>query len=148
MPTDDDTEHPSGSISLGTLKYPEHIFNPESLLNFTELKGFQQDWKQLGLDVEYDLWCLQAEIMMHPKMGDVIPGTGSLRKLRFSPPSWTCGKRSGLRVLYVYFEEIGHVLLVIAYQKGRHGELTPAERRTIKRLIEEEQRILRDKCFG
>ncbi|WP_425395724.1 hypothetical protein [Aeoliella sp.] len=144
---DEEARHPQGRVDLGTLRYPAHVFSPESLLNFTELRGFQADWSRLDLNVEDDLGCLQAEIMADPLAGDVIPGTGGLRKLRFSPPNWDCGKRGALRVLYVYFPDCWHVLLVMAYAKKHERPFGVKARSAIKSLIQEERIILSKRHF-
>jgi len=39
-------------------------------------------------------------LMSDPEAGDVIEGTGGLRKLRFADARWGKGKRGGLRVIY------------------------------------------------
>ena len=118
------------------------MFDPKDLLIFTELRGFQTDWKQLGLNVEQDLLSLQWAIMESPRAGAVIQGTGGLRKLRFAPPRWGTGKRGALRVLYVYFEEYGHVLLVTAYAKNEDDRFSEADKKQVKFLIEEERQLL------
>lgn len=43
-----------------------------------------------------DLQALERILIANPDAGDVIPGTGGLRKLRFAPPSWHTGKRGGV----------------------------------------------------
>ena len=43
---------------------------------------------------------LQNLLLMYPLTGDVIQGTGGLRKLRFK--RGTSGKRGGLRVIYCH----------------------------------------------
>jgi hypothetical protein len=48
--------------------------------------------------------------------GDVIPGTKSLRKLRWARPGM--GKRGGARVIYFVRTAAGEVVLVVAYAKG------------------------------
>ena len=120
---------------------------PEDLLTFIELPGFIADWESLGLDVEYDLLALQFAIMAGPKGGKVIPGTGGLRKLRFSPPRWRTGKRGALRVCYVYFEEFAVVVLVYAYSKSQQEDLTPAEKKAVRKLIEREREALSRRTY-
>jgi hypothetical protein len=45
---------------------------------------------------------LQFELMKNPEAGDVIAGTGGLRKLRFADRTRGKGKRGGLRVIYYW----------------------------------------------
>jgi hypothetical protein len=41
--------------------------------------------------------------MGNPEAGDMIEGTGGLRKMRFRHPRRAKGKRGGLRVIYYYW---------------------------------------------
>jgi hypothetical protein len=43
---------------------------------------------------------LQQLLMLNPAAGALIPGTGGLRKLRYSDERRGKGKRGGLRVIY------------------------------------------------
>ena len=46
---------------------------------------------------------LQGALMADPEAGDLMEGTGGLRKLRFADVRRTKGKRGGLRVIYYYW---------------------------------------------
>lgn len=109
--------------------------HPEALLHFIELDEFQDDWEELGLDVEVDLWELQNQIMHDPAGPPIIQGTGGLRKMRFAPSRWNIGKSGAIRVCYVYFQPHWTVLLVMAYGKGKKDNLSSAEKRDIARYI-------------
>ena len=50
---------------------------------------------------------LQSLLMLKPEAGDMIPGAGGLRKMRFADERRGKGKRSGLRVIY-YCWDTGH----------------------------------------
>lgn len=117
-------------------------FDPKSLLIFTETTWFSRDWTDLGLNDESDLAALQLSIMLSPAGHPVIRGTGGLRKMRFSPPSWRRGKSSALRVCYSYYQEFGHVLLVVVYPKSVQDDLSAEERTMCKLLLEEHFRLL------
>jgi hypothetical protein len=117
------------------LTYPRHAFNPEDLLHFIELREFTRGWDDLGLDDEDDLTALQIMIMIGPKNHPVIRGTGGLRKIRFAPDDWNKGKSGSVRVCYVYFQDYGIVLLVVAYGKGEKDDLSAADKRAISKLI-------------
>jgi hypothetical protein len=110
-------------------------WQPDRLLHFIELDEFREDWDELGLDVENDLWDLQNEIMRAPDGPPVIQGTGGLRKMRFAPTRWRLGKSGAVRVCYVYFKAYGITLLVMAYGKNRKDNLRAAEKRDIARYI-------------
>ncbi len=126
---------------------PKHALDPEDLLNFIETKAFTRKWKNLGLSDDV-LFALQIAMMGNPKGYPVVPGTGGLRKLRFSPPEWRQGKRGALRVCYVYFEEHAIVLLVIVYTKREKDTLSAQEKRTIKQMIEQWEKELAKGLIG
>lgn len=44
---------------------------------------------------------LQRALMENPEMGDVMPGTGGFRKVRWEDARRSKGKRGGLRVIYL-----------------------------------------------
>jgi hypothetical protein len=125
-----------------TLSYLEHELTPEDFLHFVELDEFRDDWEQLELDVESDLWALQILIMSDPGAGPVIPGTGGLRKVRFAPKRWKKGKSGAVRVCYVYFPDHWTILLVIAYGRNEKDGLSDEEKRGIKKYIEQVERWL------
>jgi hypothetical protein len=109
--------------------------SPEQFLHFVELDEFADDRQSLGLDREIDLWDLEIVIMENPEAGDEVPGAGGLRKLRFGRRGQRKGKRSGVRVCYVYFPDHATVLLVLAYGKGAKSDLSPREKSYIQTYI-------------
>ena len=60
----------------------------------------------------------------HPDAGDVIPGTGGLRKVRWSRAGM--GKRGGVRVIYLMRLAQGELVLLIVYAKAEHDTLSNA----------------------
>jgi hypothetical protein len=115
--------------------FPQPQIDFEGLLNFSELDWFVTNWEELGLPDE-DLLLLQMRLMASPKRGSVVPGTGGLRKLRFSPPAWNRGKSGALRVCYVYFEKYGFIVLVTVYAKNEMDNLSSAGIKSIQAAIE------------
>lgn len=126
---------------LGLIYQPREI-SPEDFLHFVETDEFVDDWRQLGLNVEADLWALQALIMSAPEAGPVIRGTGGLRKLRFAPEEWGRGKSGTVRVCYAYFKEHWTVLLVMAYGKGEKETIAAGERAAIKKYLDQVKQYL------
>lgn len=120
--------------------YPAHRLTPEDLLTFIESKVFEREWSRLGLTID-DLFGLQLGIMIHPKGPPVVQGTGGLRKLRFSPRRSAHGKSGSHRACYVYYEDFGTVLLVTAYSKNQIDDLSPAGKKAIRRMIQEQQKL-------
>jgi hypothetical protein len=103
-------------------------------LRFIHLKPFTAAWEDLGLNDD-DLAALQIMIMLDPARHPVVEGTGGLRKMRFAPARWQTGKRGAARICYVYLEEQGIVLLVLAYSKNEKDDLTPNEKEAVRRLL-------------
>src|SRR5262245_23472351 len=110
-------------------------FEPGDLLTFIELRSFTSQCEKMGFDTD-DLLALQMAIMENPSRAPVIPGTGGLRKLRFSQPGSNAGRRGGLRVCFVFFEEYKVVLLSMIYSKSRQDDLSAAEKARIKSAID------------
>ena len=109
--------------------------------SFIELPIFKSRWEALGL-TEEDLLRLQIELLADPKAGDVMQGTGGVRKMRFAFEHR--GKSGGVRVIYVDFEVYEKIYLLTAYTKNEKDDLTKKERSEIKQLIEVLEQQLRD----
>ena len=71
-------------------------------------------------------------IAADPEAGDIMPGTGGYRKLRFARPG--TGKRGGARVIYLYGGEEMPIFLITVYAKSRKGNLTQAERNALRKM--------------
>ena len=83
--------------------------------------------------------------MHQPSAAPIIRGTGGARKIRFAPASWHAGKSGSVRVIYAYFEQLQTVLLITAYGKKEQGNISDAEAKMIKALLERAFEQLRDK---
>jgi hypothetical protein len=71
-------------------------------------------------------------IAANPEAGDVIPGTGGVRKVRWSRQGF--GKRGGVRVVYFYYDANWPLYLLMVYAKARKADLSPAEKRSVREL--------------
>lgn len=94
---------------------------------------FERQWAKMGL-TDNDLKRLQYELLDSPKAGDVMQGTGGLRKVRFSFENR--GKSGSTRVVYVDFAVYEKIFLITAYPKNEKDNLSQAERNAVKKLIE------------
>lgn len=81
---------------------------------------------------------LQLELAQRPDLGEVIRGTGGLRKVRWVGKGR--GKRGGARIIYYWIAERGTLLMLLIYEKTEQEDLTSEQRRTLRRLVEEELR--------
>lgn len=83
-----------------------------------------------------DYRLLQLDLVRAREAGRVIPGTGGLRKLRWGASGR--GKRGGARVVYFWHPESQRVLMLFAYSKNERSDLTPAQRRALRKVGETE----------
>ncbi len=100
--------------------------------SFVELPLFRSRWEDLGL-TDVDLIRLQTELLADPKVGDVMRGTGGVRKMRFAFEHK--GKSGGVRVIYIDFEVHEKIYLLTAYTKNEKENLTKEEQNEIRKLI-------------
>ena len=79
---------------------------------------------------------LQIALMLRPEQGDLIRGSGGLRKVRWALPG--SGKRGGLRIIYYWSAGDRAFYMLYAYAKNEQGDLTATQARTLGRLVREE----------
>lgn len=76
---------------------------------------------------------LIAYLSQNPLAGDVIAGTGGLRKLRFAASGR--GKRGGARVIYYYLDEAMPLYALMVYPKNAKSDLTQDDKRAATALV-------------
>ena len=103
---------------------------------FVELPPFERVRKDYMDDEAYKVF--QQELMVNPTAGDVIEGTGGLRKLRQADPRRGKGKRGGLRVIYYWWLGGDQFWLFTVYDKNQADDLTPAQCKLLKQLLKNE----------
>jgi hypothetical protein len=70
----------------------------------------------------------------HPKAGDLMQGTGGVRKLRWARAGR--GKSGGVRVIYYFHSEAMPLYLLTVFAKNERANLTKAERNELADLVE------------
>lgn len=80
---------------------------------------------------------IQSLILEEPERGDLIQGTGGVRKLRAPDPSRGKGKRGGYRILYLDLPDRGHTHLLFLFDKGSADDISIEEKRIIKDLVDQ-----------
>lgn len=73
-------------------------------------------------------------MLERPDAGDLIQGTGGLRKIRWS--SGNKGKRGGVRIIYYWKSVDDHIYLMTLYAKNEMSNLTEKEKKLLKQMIE------------
>ncbi len=79
---------------------------------------------------------IQEILLADPEAGDVISGSGGLRKLRVPLPGR--GKRGGARVIYYWWARREHCYFVYAYAKNERSDLTREQLKQLARIMKEE----------
>ncbi|MHB8114337.1 MAG: hypothetical protein ACYDHA_12885 [Bellilinea sp.] len=99
-----------------------------------ETSTFTRQVLSLLSDEEYRL--LQLALILQPDLGAVIPGSGGLRKVRWSLARR--GKRSGVRTIYYWAVLDNQILMLLMYAKNEQDNLTHEQLKVLRRIIEEE----------
>lgn len=95
---------------------------------------YLKDLKRIGATAS-DAARLEAEIARNPQAGDVIPGLGGLRTIRFGVAGR--GKRGGGRAIYFLMIAKDVAIMVFAYAKADQEDLSPAQRKAALALVKE-----------
>lgn len=79
---------------------------------------------------------LQEYLALFPDAGDVMRGSGGLRKLRWRQKGR--GKRGGVRIIYYWITAEGKILMLYLYSKNIKDDLSNSELKLIKKIVDEE----------
>lgn len=83
-------------------------------------------------DDDYRL--LQEALITRPDAGDVIKGSGGLRKVRWKLEGK--GKSGGIRVIYYWVTADDQIRMVYAYRKSKQENLTSEQLAALKQIVE------------
>jgi hypothetical protein len=103
---------------------------------FIELPPFERHRQEYLDDDAYK--ALQDELLKNPVAGDVIAGTGGLRKFRFADAQRGKGKRGGLRIIYYWRFSEDQFWLFTIFNKNDAADLTAAQRKVLATLLKNE----------
>ena len=76
---------------------------------------------------------LVALLATTPEAGDVIPGTGGIRKLRFAAGGQ--GKQGAFRVIYYVLTDDMPILALLIYGKGEQVNPTPDQKKAMAAVV-------------
>jgi hypothetical protein len=102
-------------------------------MQFIETPIFTKQIMELLSDEEYRR--LQEVLLLRPEAGDLIPGGGGLRKLRWRVSG--TGKRGGLRTIYYWDVPSEVCYMLYAYKKSAQSDLTQQQLRVLRNLVKE-----------
>jgi putative transcriptional regulator len=109
----------------------------EKLISVVELPEFRNFAKSY-LDEEE---CMEIinHIAANPTEGDLIQGSGGIRKIRFAARNK--GKSGGIRVIYYYHNENMPVFLITAFLKNQMENISKATCNEFKKLTEQLKKL-------
>ena len=99
-------------------------------MEIAETSIFTKEITRILTDDEYKEF--QNFLVANPKKGDVIKGSGGLRKIR-----WKI-KGRGIRNIYYYHEEESLILMIFVYEKSKTEDLTPKQIETLRKTFMED----------
>lgn len=78
---------------------------------------------------------IKAEILKDPEKGDIVKGTGGLRKIRVAKDGM--GKSGGFRVLYLDIPSKSRIYLVFLFGKNVIENITAEQSQILKKIAKE-----------
>jgi len=104
-----------------------------SRVHFIETQVFTKQITSLLDEAEYRQ--LQVTLALKPRAGDIIRGSGGLRKIRYALRAR--GKSGGIRVIY-YLVADEEIYFLFAYAKNKQEDLDSGQLRILRKLVKEE----------
>ena len=104
------------------------LFPPMSVVELPEFMDHVR-----AILTEANRSALLAYLGTNPEAGELVPGTGGVRKLQWGIPGR--GKRGGARVIYYYYNESIPVFALDIYAKNEKSDLSEADKRSLKRYL-------------
>ncbi len=102
------------------------------MIEFIESSRFAKQLSHYLSEEEFN--ALQQALIKNPEAGDVIKGSGGIRKMRWGGKGK--GKRGGYRIIYYYRSKLGQIYLLTLYAKNEMEDLTATQLKTIAEEIE------------
>lgn len=113
------------------------------ILEFVEAPAFSRYRDEYLNDEEFA--ALQLALADNPEAGDLIPGAGGVRKLRWKDKRRKKGKRGGLRIIYYCFLKDEEIWLMTLYDKDEAADLSKDEKDQLRRALEAERVARKEK---
>lgn len=102
------------------------------MYTIVETEEFEHLWPLYWAEKEYDEF--QEFISENPNAGDVVRGSGGVRKVRWSRQG--SGKSGGVRVIYFNRLANGEIWLILIYAKSKLDSIGGDQLRKVKNEIE------------
>ncbi len=78
----------------------------------------------------------QRRLLNDPETGSVMRGCAGVRKMRVADPNRGNGKQGGAELVYLQIEGLGQIHLVAVYGNDRKDDLSAADTKSYRRLVE------------
>lgn len=101
------------------------------MVTFVEVPSFTEQITDLVSDDDYREF--QKELLQNPKMGDVMPHSGGLRKVRLKLPGR--GKSAGARVIYLHLEQHAVIVFFYVYTKAKSENLSAGQLSRLRQAV-------------
>ncbi len=102
-------------------------------MEFIETSGFSKIRENYFDDSQFNM--LQLYLMDRPDAGNIIKGSGGIRKLRWGLPGQ--GKRGGVRVIYYWITQDNQILFLTAYAKSEASNLSQNAIKAMREIVRE-----------
>ena len=102
------------------------------MLTFVETQLFTKRLRDYLADDEYRT--LQQALIANPEAGDIIRGSGGVRKLRWNVAGR--GKRGGIRVVYYLRSKYGEIWMLTFHAKNVVESIPPSVLKKIREEID------------
>lgn len=102
------------------------------MYTIVETAEFEHLWPLYWTEKEYEAF--QVYIAENPNAGDVVRGSGGVRKIRWSRQG--SGKSGGVRVIYFNRMANGEIWLILIYAKSKLDSISGDQLRKVKHEIE------------
>jgi hypothetical protein len=107
-------------------------------VEFVEAPAFTRHFSRYLSDDVFA--ALQQFLAANPEAGDMMPGTGGFRKLRWADERRGKGRRGGLRIIYYVLASDEQIWLFTLFAKDEAADLTPDQKRQLRAALEAELR--------
>jgi hypothetical protein len=97
-----------------------------------ETPDFLNDAAAIGMSDDERAAIVHA-LALDPRLGDLMPGTGGARKVRFATKGK--GKRGGYRTVHYYGGVDVPIFLLAVLKKGERADLSQAEKNALRREL-------------
>jgi len=105
-------------------------------MEFIETPIFTKELKALLEEDEYK--SLQVALLLRPEQGPIIPGSGGLRKIRWTSKRKGKGKRGGLRIIFYWDKKTEFFYMLYIYPKNKQADLSKDQLQVLSQLVKEE----------